>query len=213
MGDLVGVVSDERQDGLASPVKPEVYEVESQHEWNDMAIAVRSTRPSDQTLATLRAAVHAVDPQLAVFDAAPFADRLTTSTARNRAAVWLCAAFGLSALLLAAIGIYGVSACAVAARTREIGVRMACGAQRRDVFGLVLASELRAVAIGAAVGLVAAAAVGRLLASSLFGVPTIDAISLAGGALLLAAPALVACMLPARRALQVDPVIVLRGEA
>jgi ABC-type antimicrobial peptide transport system permease subunit len=163
-------------------------------------------------LATVRSAVRSVDPQLAIFDAAPFADRVALSTARTRAAVWLCAAFGLSALLLAAIGIYGVSACAVAARTREIGVRLACGAQARDVFGLVVATELRAVAIGAAAGLVAAVAVGRLLASSLFGVPSVDAISLAGGAIVLAVPALVACMLPARRALDVDPVVVLRAE-
>jgi ABC-type antimicrobial peptide transport system permease subunit len=120
--------------------------------------------------------------------------------------------FALVSLVLAAVGIYGVTAYAVSRRTGEIGLRMALGARPRDVLRLVLGQGMTLVAIGIGLGLVAAATLSRALATLLFGVSRTDAVAFGGIALLLASVALLACALPARRAASVDPLVALREE-
>jgi putative ABC transport system permease protein len=132
--------------------------------------------------------------------------------ARERMLAWLSASFGLVALVLAAIGVYGVLAYAVSRSTREIGIRMALGAQRRAVLGLVLGRGLKLVAAGTVLGLIGAMASTRLLRSLLFDVGPADPLTFVAVPLLLVFVALLACWLPARRAAKVDPMVALRNE-
>ena len=120
--------------------------------------------------------------------------------------------FGLSALVLAAIGIYGLVAYSVRQRTREIGIRVALGAQRSEILRLLLASGTKLILVGMVIGVLGALAVTRLIASLLFGVSPTDASTFVGVALFLGAVALVACWIPARRAMRVDPMVALRHE-
>jgi len=129
-----------------------------------------------------------------------------------RLAASVSGSLGIVGLLLAAIGIYGVTAYAVTCRAREIGIRVAMGAQRSDIVGMVLRHGMWLVAIGSAIGLILAAAASRLLTRLLFGIPPIDPITFAGAATLFAVIGLAACYIPARRAVRVDPVEALRHE-
>jgi ABC-type antimicrobial peptide transport system permease subunit len=122
------------------------------------------------------------------------------------------AAFAILALVLAGIGVYGVMSYAVARRTQEVGIRMALGARRTQVLGMVIRDGMRAIAVALAAGIVIAAAATRLLASQLFGISTIDPLTFATVPLLLGVVALVACYLPALRASRVDPIVALRAE-
>ena len=139
-------------------------------------------------------------------------DLLTASAAERRFALILFETFGLVALILAASGIYGVFSGSVTERTREIGVRLAMGAQRRDVLGLILRQGAQLTIIGVGLGLIASWAVTRLLVNLLYEVRATDPLVFAGVALLLMAVALLACYFPARRATKVDPLIALRHE-
>src|SRR5262249_28200676 len=177
-----------------------------------LAIAVRTTaEPAGLAAAVIREA-RAVDPNLPLYDVKTMQQWFSESLARRRFAMLMLGLFSAVALLVAAVGIYGVMSYTVAQRTREIGIRVALGAQTRDVLRLVVRQGMSLTGIGVGIGLVVAIAATRLMASLLFGVRATDPITFAAIALLLAIVALLACFLPARRATKVDPMIALRHE-
>jgi hypothetical protein len=209
---IVGVVADMPQDGLGIPTQPEIFQAELQQDDNVMSVLVRSTLPPDVAIAALRRAIREADPQVAIFDVRSMTDGIGRSVARERLAMSLASAFAASALLLAAVGIFSVAAQSVASRTREIGVRVAFGATRADLVGMILRQELGVVAAGLAIGAVAAFLLARLVTSLLFHVSPADGWSFAASVLLLSLTALLACLIPARRALRLSPVDALRGD-
>ena len=209
---IIGIAADEPQDGLGVPASPELYEPELQQDDNDMSVLVRSSLPDDRALDVLRRTVRAMDAQLAIYDTRSMSDGIWRSVARERLAVSLAVMFAISALLLAAVGIYGVAAHGVSQRTREIGVRVAFGATRADVLGLLLRQELLVVAFGLTIGVAASYAMARVVAAMLFRVTAADWLSYAAGIALLVGVAIVACIIPARRALGVDPIVALRND-
>jgi ABC-type antimicrobial peptide transport system permease subunit len=163
-------------------------------------------------VAAIRNVAHSLDPNLPVFDIKTFADHIDESLIRERLITLLSSFFSLIALLLAALGLYGVMANAVARRTREIGVRMALGAQARNVLWLVLRETLFLVAIGIAIGLPVALAATRLIKGFLFSLSANDPLTIALAVSLMLAVAALAGYLPARRATKIDPMMVLRQE-
>jgi len=163
---------------------------------------------------TLRQAFHEIDPDLPLLQMTPFVDLMEKSPNLwiVKLGAMLFGAFGCIALLLAVVGVYGVKAYAVACRTREIGIRMALGAHRRDVFALIMRQGALQTALAVGVGLVLSLAAGRVLAQILYGVSPSDLFALISSSLMLAAAALLACFLPARRATHVNPITALRTE-
>ena len=211
--EVVGVVGDSRHDSLAAPPGPEMYVPFPQNPTRTLDVVIRV--PSTNLLglqANVKRAVHEVDKDIYVPTLEPMTTVLATQLAQPRFNMLLLGAFAVVAMLLAAIGIYGVIAYSVAQRTREIGIRMALGAQRRDMLAMVLRQSLTVVAIGIAVGLLAAFAGTRLLASLLYGVGANDLFTYASVVLLLGAAASLASYIPARRAMRVDPMVALRYE-
>jgi putative ABC transport system permease protein len=162
--------------------------------------------------ATLREHIAALDAQQAVTDVRTLAEVTAASVEGPRFRAWLLGLFALLALALAAAGLYGVMSYAVERRTREIGVRVALGAQGSDVLRLVIGEGLRLTLVGSALGVAASLALTRLMAGLLFGVSATDPLVFAGVTLTLAGVALAACWIPARRAAKVDPMIALRCE-
>jgi putative ABC transport system permease protein len=176
-----------------------------------MAIAIRS-RTRDNVGPAAVGAVHAIDPGLPVGQVAPVERLVADSLSRQRFGMLLLGSFAALALVLAAVGIYSVLAYAVRHRGREIGIRMALGAQMSDVLKLIVLQGMRPAALGMGIGLAAALALGRSLSSLVFGVTATDPWTLAGVAILLALVALTACLVPALRATRVDPIRALRDE-
>ena len=161
----------------------------------------------------MRESVKAVDPsQAAVYDLQPMSERLSTSLGPRRFAVTLLSTFASIALFMAALGLYGVISYAVVQRTQEIGIRMALGAQRRNVLGMVLRQGMALVALGIVAGLAGAVAFGRAMRSLLFNVSPTDPLTFTVISVLLCIVALLACWLPARSATKVDPMEALRYE-
>lgn len=213
--EIVGVVGDTRHNALGEPPVPEMYLPFQQQEGEPrtLDLVVRTSAPSLAGLDLMvRNAVHAIDRELYVREVKPLSRMLSASLARPRFNMFLLGVFAAVAMILAAIGIYGVIAYSVTQRTREIGIRMALGAQRRQMLGMVLRQSLVVVLIGFGVGLLAAFAATRLLASLLFGVGANDVWTYATVVLLLSAAALLASYIPARRAMKVDPMVALRYE-
>jgi putative ABC transport system permease protein len=208
---IVGVVSDEPQDAIGAPVAPEVYYPLAQEERREMSLLVRSSLPADAAIGELRRVVREIDPQVALFNVNSMSDAVSRSLAKPRIAAWLVGGFAGVALLLAIIGIYGVTAWAVTARQREFGIRLACGAARADVFRLVLRQDLRVVGIGMVVGVALAAGAAKAAGSMLFGVTAGDAVSYIAALTLLLIAGIAACLGPARRASRVDPVAIMRS--
>jgi len=189
-----------------------VYFAAGQLPQRTMTLLVRSRGEPTGVAATIRDAVQRADPALAVQQVRPLQDWLADSVAPNRLTATLSMVFAVSALLLASIGIYGVLAYIVASRTREIGVRMALGATRGRVIGLVLKQGMTLAASGVLVGLIGALSAARLIAALLFDIPAHDPVTFAmvGGAVTLAA--LIACSIPAARAVHIDPTTAMRTE-
>ena len=160
----------------------------------------------------MRAAARSLDPTIPLFQPQTSRRSLRRTIADRRQGTLLIAGFGALALLLAAVGLYGVVAFAVGQRRREIGIRMALGAARRDIVSLFVGRGARLAGLGVAIGLVLASAITRLLSSMLFGVTPLDVTTLAAVSALLAAVALAASALPARRAARIDPASVLRND-
>lgn len=208
---IVGVVEDGRYAGLNEDPKPFVATAMWQSESGPVSLAVRAAGNLPAVMATVRREVQQLDPHLPLTG-----DTLTGKLALPllpvRVVASLLGGFGLLALILAAIGIYGAMSFAVTQRTHEIGVRMALGARPAEVLGSVIRQGMRLVLIGVAIGTGAALVLAGLLKSLLFGVSASDPLTFAGVALLLTLVALLACYLPARRAAKVDPLIALRHE-
>ena len=212
---VVGVAGDVKAMGPADAMgSMEYYTALSQRRSvsEQMTFAIRTSLAPESLFSSIRDAVRAVDPKQPVYRLETAARMLDESLAESRFYLLLMTVFAGSAMLLAAIGLYGVLAFLVTQRTREIGVRMALGAQSRDVMRLVLGQGMRLTLGGLALGLVAALALTRLLKAMLFGVSATDPLTFAIIALLLPAVALLACYLPARRATRVDPLDALRCE-
>ena len=211
--EIVGIVGDVRHETLDLESGPEYYLPYAQAPASAMSMVVRSSGPNPASLtAKVREQIKQFDKEQYVAAVQPMTNLITESVARRRFNTQLTTLFAVLALLLASIGIFGVTTYAVTQRTQEIGVRLALGAQTRDVLRLVLGQGMRLVLLGIAVGLAGSLALTRVLAGMLFGVAPTDPLTFAAVSLLLAGIALLACYLPARRATKVDPLIALRDE-
>ncbi len=208
---IVGVVGTVNSIDLGEPVtKERIYYPVAQQARAGMALMVKTTRDAERLAPQVRAAVHAIDPERPVTDVRTMDQWVGRSLAGRRAPAILLAVFGAVAVVLSAIGIYGVLAFGVAQRVRELGIRQALGADRRSILWLVLTQGLRTVCLGLGLGLLGALALTRYLQSLLFGVGRYDVGVFAGVTMLLLAVALVACYVPARRATTIDPMTALR---
>ncbi|HEV2830122.1 MAG TPA: FtsX-like permease family protein, partial [Pyrinomonadaceae bacterium] len=209
-------VSDVKGGSLNQPTPSLVYAPLTQYRregWsNNLMLAVQTTVRPDTLAATIREQVRALDPDQPVTSIRTADQLLLRTLSEAKFTLLLFGLFAVLALVLAAIGIYGVMATAVTQRTHEIGLRMALGAQKLDVLRLVIGEGMIQVFIGIVAGLAAALALTRLMSSLLFGVSATDPVTLALITLLLASVALLACYLPARRATKVDPLVALRYE-
>lgn len=212
MREIVGVVADVRHTGLMTAPVPEMYVPFEQRPIRDMTLVVRASGDPLALTGAVRQQVLSTDPDQPVANITTMAQLLSASVAQPRFNFMLLTVFACVALALAAVGIYGVISYSVAQRTREIGIRMALGAQASDVLRLVLGQGFRLILLGLALGLLAALALTRVLAGLLFEVKPTDPLTYGAIALLLAGVAALACYVPARRAAKVDPMVALRYE-
>jgi putative ABC transport system permease protein len=212
---VAGVVGDERYESFRGPVAPEVYfpfTRELNNKWYPAEIVALSSGPPEGLVAGIRAAVHDLDSELSLFRVRSMQQVIAENMQDTTLQTALLSTFAGLGLVLSAVGIYGVMAYLVTQRTREIGLRMALGAQQRDVLRLVLGRGVKLTVAGVTVGAASALALTRLLATQLFGVTATDPLTFVGVSLLLTAVALAACLIPARRAMRVDPLVALRYE-
>jgi putative ABC transport system permease protein len=209
---VVGVVGDVRQDGAVSPAYPQIYVPFAQLSNRSVVVALRTGRNPLALAAPLKQALAGVDPSLALSQVTTMEQRVASTLARPRVNALLLAGFAATALVLAALGIYGVIAYSVVQRTRELGIRVALGASADAVLGMVMRQGLTPVMIGLAIGLGVAAAGSRVLRSLLYGVTATDLATYGAVAAFLTAVAAAASYVPARRAARSDPVQALRAE-
>jgi predicted permease len=210
--EIVGIAGDVRSRKVAEPDDVEIYRPWAQQNFPFPCILIRSQLKPDAVTKLAQSALATVDPGLAIAIPQSMDAIVAQAVGQTRLMMWLLGIFAGVALLLASIGIYGAVAYTVEQRTGEIGVRMALGAQTRDVLRLVVGQGMKPVLIGLAIGITAAFALGRLIASQLYQVSAHNPALLGGATVLLAGTALIACLLPARRATLVDPVQALRTE-
>jgi putative ABC transport system permease protein len=210
--EIVGVVGDVRQLGPSQDESPEIYTPYQQDPTGEMNLVLRTTADPLALVAPVKAAVQTMDPAQPVYDVATMDQRLAESLSPQRFNALLVGAFALAALALAGVGIYGVLAFSVARRTCEIGLRMALGARRAEVLTLVVGEGLRLCGLGIGLGLAVSVPLTRLLRSVLFGVSPADPPTLAAASAALVLVAVLACYIPARRAITIDPMTALRQE-
>jgi predicted permease len=210
--EVVGVVRDSKYRTLADTALPYVYQPVLQSYDPKMTLVVRTKGEPQSVAGAVREQLRALEPHLPVTEMETLKDQVDLSLFPSRVAAWTLGGFGVLALLLAAIGIFGVVSYSVAQRTHEIGVRMALGAKQRDVLQLVLGEGLFVVGVGLAVGLLLAFAATRAIAGFLYGIGATDPVTYAVVSLLLGFVSLVASYIPARRATKVDPLVALRYE-
>jgi putative ABC transport system permease protein len=209
---VVGIVGDVHQYALDSPATPQAYMLYPHSPFDYAVLTVRSRVDRASLTRAIEAQLWSLDSTIPVFGASLMNEILSDSLAQRRFTMSLLAGFGALALLLAMIGIYGVMSYTVAQRTNEIGVRMALGAQQRDVMKLVTQKAALCIVPGLAVGLAVSVALNRMLSSELFGVSGLDPLTFGEVLVLLVTAALAACYVPARRAASVDPIVALRYE-
>ena len=209
--EIVGIVRDGKYAGLNEPQRLFVARPLSQSYAGSTTVIVRSQSDTQQMLAAVRREVMSMDPQIPLASRT-LNERLEIPLLPFRVAASVLGGLGVVALALAAIGIYGVMSYSVATRTREVGIRMALGAQKSDVLRLILGGTMILMLIGVVVGLSSAVAAARLMATMLFGVNAGDPLTYAVVTLLLAIVGVLACWVPARRATKVDPMVALRYE-
>jgi predicted permease len=212
---IVGVVADVKHTSLREQSAPEMYVLYTQKQWPsmlNMRVALRTKTDPASVTQSVREAIRAVDPDLPLAKVATLTTLVSDSLSQPRFAMVLLASFGLLALLLASIGMYGVISYSVMQRTQEIGIRIALGAERHNVLGMVLRQGARLALIGIGVGLVGAFAATRAIGGFLYGIEATDPLTFVAVSLLLIAIGLLACYLPARRATRVDPIVALRYE-
>jgi putative ABC transport system permease protein len=210
--EVVGVVADTKME-LDKPAEPQLYVPYNQDPgWGSLSFVVRTQGEPAALGASVREAVRSVDKSIALSNLKPMNDIVSTAAAQWRVPMLLLSAFAGVAMLLAMLGIYGITSYYVTQRTHEIGVRMALGARIADVLKLVLRRAMLLAVIGIVIGVAGAFAVTRYMKALLFGVQPIDAITFVAVALALVLVALIACLVPARRATQVDPLVALRYE-
>jgi predicted permease len=211
---IVGIVAHVKNYGVDQPSRVEMYVPEAQRPAGGGSIVVRSAAATDPAALTtgLREAIRSLDPDIPLYEFRPLEDIVNENTASRRLSVLLIGSFAVLALLLAAVGVYGVMAYMVTQRGHEIGIRMALGASQREILEMVFRQGLRLALTGIAAGLAGAMALTRLMSNLLFHVGALDVPTFATGALALAAIVLLACWLPARRATRVDPIVALRYE-
>lgn len=210
--EIIGIVADVKHAQLDQAATPMSYWPLAELPYNSMTFVLRTRGEPLSAVAAARQVIHSLDPQQPIADVRTMESLLGKSVARARFNTLLLTVFACLALLLSAVGIYGVMAYSVTQRTHELGVRLALGASQSDVLKLVLTQGMRLAGIGVAIGLVAAFGLTRLMTTLLFGVRATDPLTFAGIALLLTAIAWLACFIPARRATKVDPLVALRYE-
>ena len=214
--EIVGVVADVRDHELTAPPERRFYRPYLQYAIGDepgtLNIAIRTTGDPTKAIASVRDALKVTDPLLSTDNIDPLSSLMAVSISQERLVARLATGFGVLALLLAAIGLYGVLTYAVTRRTNEIGLRVALGAQRKDVVRMVLGDAMKLVLIGMVIGAPLAMAATRLLRNQLHDVHPADPITIAFALLVLAASAIIAAILPAQRAARLDPLTALRAE-
>jgi predicted lysophospholipase L1 biosynthesis ABC-type transport system permease subunit len=210
--EIVGVVADEKQDGLDAAPRPEAYTPIAQQMQNPLTFVVRSSLDPETAIATARNEVHAVDRDLALMDVTTLENLVDDALTPQRFRTALLSSFATIALLLAALGVYGVLAYFVSQRSREIGIRLALGAKPTDVFRMVVRQGMMPVLAGTVAGIGAVVPLTAAARTLLFGLPSIDPPAYAIGLALLLSLSLLACAIPARRATRVDPLVALRDE-
>jgi len=210
--EIVGVVGDVRHDGLNRPVDGIMYRPMAQFPMRGLQVVIRTKTDPDALIAPLRGAVAALDPGVAMFDVRTMDRIVSVSTAAQRTLLLLIGGFAAIALILAAMGVYGTIALVVVQRTREIGLRLAVGAQRGDILRLVLGEAAWMLVAGLVAGACVALAASRALAELLYGVSAADPLTFVAAGALLVAVGLGATALPARRAARMDPLAALRSE-
>jgi predicted permease len=209
---IVGVTGNVINGDFDDKREAQIYTPYTQEAWSGMYIVVRSASNPSQLTGAVRGEISALDKTLPVFNVKPMEQVIGERMSPKRLATFMMAVFALLALALAGIGIYAVMSYAVSQRTHEIGIRMALGAQAKDIFTLVIAQGLMLTLVGVVIGLAGALAMTRALAQLLYGVSATDPITFAGISLLLGGVAMLACYVPTRRAIRVDPMVALRYE-
>jgi predicted permease len=206
---IVGIVADSRTESLENINVPQIYTTLYQRGAKHLAIFLRGHLDAAAIPEQVRGQVQSVDPTLPVFSAEMLSDVVSASLDQRRFSLEIVGLFALTALVLASIGIYGVISYLVNERTREIGIRLALGAERKNILQMILRLGLALAITGAAIGLAGALIVSRLMGSVLYGVKPTDPITFAAAAVIFITVALLACYLPARRAMKVDPMVAL----
>jgi predicted permease len=210
--EVVGIARNTKYRDLREPPRMTFYLPLAQSYRPSMNLLVRTTGEPSSVAPAIQTRLHTIEPALSIFDARTLFEHVGGSLYVERMESLLLTFFGILALTLTAIGIYGVVAYSVAQRTREVGIRMALGAQKKDVLKMILAQGVALVACGTGIGLIACYWLSRLVSSQLYGVSALDPVTLASVVILLVVVALMATYLPARRATKVDPLVALRYE-